>query len=128
MTTRSAGRPMLAAAALGALLGPAAARAQTSLFDAPRDFVAAASPFSLAVGDLDGDGAPDVASANFGSNDVAVLLGNHDGTLRAALTFPAGTNPHGLAAGDFNGDGRRDLAVANFGSNNISILIGSGGG
>ena len=33
-------------------------------------------PTSVAIGDLNGDGKPDLAAANFGSNTVAVMLAN----------------------------------------------------
>ena len=43
----------------------------------------------------DGDGAPDLAVPNYGSNTAGILPGNGDGTFQAALTFPtgAGTSP-----------------------------------
>jgi len=86
------------------------------------------NPWSVAVGDFNGDGIADVAIANYGSNNVSVLLGNGDGTFRAAPTLAAGTNPWFVAVGDFNGDRVPDLAVANFGSDNVSILLGNGDG
>ncbi len=42
-------------------------------------------PRSVAVGDINGDGVPDLTVGNSGSNNVSVLLGNGDGTFRAAL-------------------------------------------
>src|SRR5207249_2043776 len=60
--------------------------------------------------------------------NVAVLLGNGDGTFQAPLTFPVGTNPESVVVGDFNGDGKQDLAVANFDEKNfgpgtVSVLL-----
>ncbi|HEY6778658.1 MAG TPA: FG-GAP-like repeat-containing protein, partial [Thermoleophilaceae bacterium] len=43
-------------------------------FSAPTDFAAGDFPKSVAMGDLDGDGDLDLAVANFGSDDVSVLL------------------------------------------------------
>src|SRR5205814_6828161 len=83
---------------------------------------------SVAVGDDNGDGKPDLAVANFDSNPVSVLLGNGDGTLRAPLTLGVGNGPTSVAVGDFNGDGKPDLAVANFNSNTVSVLLGNGDG
>ncbi|MBZ5600040.1 MAG: FG-GAP-like repeat-containing protein [Acidobacteriia bacterium] len=85
-------------------------------------------PRSIAVGDFDGDGKLDVVVADFGSNNVSVLLGHGDGTFRPALNYRVGTGPQSVAVGDFNGDGKLDIAVANSGSNDLSILFGNGDG
>ena len=89
--------------------------------------------FAVAVGDVNGDGAPDVAVADQNST-VSVLLGNGPGTFQTAQTFPVGTFPYSVAIADFNGDGKRDLAVACAGASpdidpgNISVLLGNGDG
>jgi hypothetical protein len=88
-----------------------------------RSFAAGIAPVSVAVGDFNSDGRPDLAVANAASNDVSVLLGNGDGTFQAAQNFAVGIGPDSVAVGDFNGDGKPDLAVVNFGSGNISVLI-----
>src|SRR5437899_10030713 len=59
-------------------------------FRAPVAFGAGSSPVFVAVGDFDGDGAQDLAVANYHST-VSVLLGNGDGTFRAAMSFPVGS-------------------------------------
>jgi hypothetical protein len=68
------------------------------------------SPTSLALGDFNGDGIPDLAVSEFG---VDILLGNGDGTFKARVLAP-GFLPYieFFAVGDFNGDGKLDLAVA----------------
>ena len=81
-------------------------------FFAAGTFGAGSDPLSVAVGDFNGDGKPDLAVANSGSNNVSVLLGNGDGTFQAAVNYGAGTEPYSVAVGDFNGDGKPDLAVA----------------
>ncbi len=86
------------------------------------------SAYSVAVGDFNGDGKLDLATANYGSNNVSILLGNGDGTFQAAVNYGAGSYPISITVGDFNGDGKLDLATANYGSNNISILLGKGDG
>ncbi|HEV2348299.1 MAG TPA: choice-of-anchor D domain-containing protein [Terriglobia bacterium] len=87
------------------------------------------SPETVAVGDFNGDGKPDLAVPNSGSNTISILLGNGNGTFTAAATSPAtGSTPFQAAVGDFNGDGKLDLAVANFGSNTLTILLGNGDG
>src|SRR5206468_4236096 len=85
------------------------------------------SPRSVAIGDLNGDGRPDLAVANSGSNNVSALLGNGDGTfLQTAFNYAVGPGPVSLAIGDLNGDGRPDLAVANGGSYTVSVLLNTG--
>jgi hypothetical protein len=83
---------------------------------------------SIAVGDFNGDGQPDVAVTNSGANGVNVFL-NAGGCLSAVSAIPlTGDGPTSIAAADFNGDGKLDLAVANSGSNNVTILLGNGDG
>jgi uncharacterized repeat protein (TIGR01451 family) len=86
------------------------------------------TPREVAVGDFNRDGKPDVAVANTGANAVAILMGNGNGSLAAAVNFSVGTEPRSVALGHFNRDGTLDLAVANRGSNSVSILIGQGNG
>ncbi len=88
-----------------------------------------ANPVSIVVGDFNGDGKLDLATANNGSNNVTILIGNGMGGFAATSASPAaGTQPQGITAGDFNGDGKLDLAVANNGGNNVTVLIGDGTG
>src|SRR5207302_249957 len=125
MIRNSARLLLFVAAVLFFSLGfPTLAPAQMVSFIAHRDFVSGAGPVSVAAGDFNGDGKPDLAVANTGSNTVSVLLGNGDGTFQAAAFFAAGLNPQYVAVGDFNGDGKPDLAVANTGSNTVSVLLG----
>jgi hypothetical protein len=86
------------------------------------------SPPSVAIGDLSGDGKPDLVAANYGSNTVSVLLGNGDGTFGANVDYGTGSNPLSAAIADVNGDGKLDLAVANNGSTTVSVLVGNGDG
>ncbi len=83
-------------------------------------------PYSVALGDFNGDQTPDLAVANRGSNDISVLLGNSQGSFGAAINFTVGMTPVSMAVGDFNGDKKTDLIVANSGTNNVSVLLGNG--
>jgi hypothetical protein len=93
-------------------------------------FGVGANPESVAVGDFNGDGKPDLAVANWGNNNVSVLLGAGNGAFTQApgSPFAVGTRPTSLATGDLNGDGNVDLVVANNGSNNVTVLLGTGSG
>ena len=100
-------------------------------FIAPLAFDTGSVPWSVATGDFNGDGIPDLAVANYLTiGTVSVLLGTGDGGFGAALTFSAGSTPWSVATGDFNGDWILDLAVANgcFDCNTVSVLLGTGDG
>ncbi len=88
----------------------------------------------LATRSVDSNGvtvAPvDLVIANATTNNVAVLLGNNDGTFTEAPGSPyaAGTNPSSVVVADLNGDGNLDFAVTNKGDNSISFFKGDGTG
>jgi hypothetical protein len=86
----------------------------------------------VAVADVNGDGRPDLITANYGThgspaNSVSVLLGNGNGTFHSAVNFAAGSYPVSVAVADVNGDGRPDLVVANE-TTTVSVLLGNGNG
>jgi len=78
---------------------------------------------SVAIGDLDGDGKPDLAVSNAEPNTVSVLPGNGDGTFGPKVDFGTGFAPASVAIGDLNGDGKPDLVTANTGNNTVSVLL-----
>jgi len=87
-------------------------------------------PRSAAVGDLNGDGDLDVATANWNSGTASVFLGNGDGTLATGAHYGAGSgsDPNAVAAGDLDGDGDLDVAVPKYYSDNMGVLLGNGDG
>jgi hypothetical protein len=89
---------------------------------------AGAGPTSVAAGDFTGNGAQDLAIADYSTGKVTVLLANALGEFLPApgSPFTAGTHPVSIAV--FNYKGNASLAIANEGSNNMTILLGNGEG
>ena len=86
------------------------------------------TPRGLIIADVNGDGAPDLVTANGDTGDVSVLIADGSGSFAAAAGFVAGQFPNALAAGDVDGDGKLDLVTANADTLDISVLIGDGAG
>ncbi|WP_196292754.1 T9SS type A sorting domain-containing protein [Hymenobacter ruricola] len=85
-------------------------------------------PRGIAVADVNGDGKPDLLTANIGSNTVGVLLGTGTGSFGAVTTFGTGSQPCGIAVADVNGDGQPDIITANNGDDTVAVLLGTGTG
>jgi hypothetical protein len=122
--------PLLLAAAallLVGLIGPASSSAAV-YFKNRTDFTTEELPDSVAIGDLNGDGIPDLVVTNWGSGTVSVLLGTGHGNYEPQRSFAAGGRPDGVVIRDFNGDGVPDLAVTSETNNAVSILLGDGTG
>ena len=86
-------------------------------------FAGGTSPVDVEVGDLNGDGHLDLATANAGSNTASILLGDGMGNFTPDTGVSVGLKPQWLALADYNGDGWLDIASANFGSNDVSVLL-----
>jgi hypothetical protein len=99
------------------------------------------NPYGLVIADFNDDGDLDVATTNYVSGDVSVLLGNGDGTLQAETRYNIGTLPipsptngstseiaSGIAVADFNNDGDLDLAATCYAAGTSSVLLGNGDG
>ena len=92
------------------------------------NFTVGHGPHSVAVGDFNGDGLEDLATANSGSSNGSVLLGSGTGSFNPALNFATGLFPSSVAVGDFNHDNRLDLALGYFSGSNVSVMLGNGDG
>ncbi|MBW1808752.1 MAG: VCBS repeat-containing protein [Deltaproteobacteria bacterium] len=97
---------------------------------------AGSGPTHLVAGDFNADMIPDIATANWSGENVAVILGQgSDGVGNRTFSAPAyyavgatGVNPRSITSGDFDADGIEDLAIGNWYGNMISVLYGGGSG
>ena len=100
----------------------------TSSFSEKVDYITGSSPYSVSIGDLDGDGKPELTVANYGSATVSILRNNSsNGSITTSsfatkVDFTTGENPISVSISDLDGDGKSDLAVANYGSGTVSVF------
>jgi FG-GAP-like repeat/RTX calcium-binding nonapeptide repeat (4 copies) len=81
---------------------------------------------AIDVGDIDVDGVPDIAAANWTGNDVGVWYGNGDGSFTPrAVHYGMNTAVTDLALADFDGDGLLDVAVPNTEANATTAVAGA---
>ncbi|CAF2748592.1 unnamed protein product, partial [Rotaria sp. Silwood2] len=87
-------------------------------------------PYWITVGDFNRDNRLDIASSNYGMNNVGILLGCGNGSFDPVTTFYTGdgSSPLFVEARDFNDDGILDIAVVNYGTSDIVVLFGFGDG
>ena len=123
-------RPMLVIGGLllaAVLAGVAAAAAPIFAPASSSPVAVGTNPHSITAADLNRDGRRDLVTANYGSDNVSILLGDGTGGFSAS-SIPVGDGPLSVATGYFNHDLRLDLAVANAESDDVSILLGNGAG
>ncbi len=105
--------------------------------------LSAMAPQSVAVGDLNGDGKPDLVVTNTGpdlapGSTISVLINNGSGGFPTHVEYTTGFAPLAVTIADFNGDHKMDLAVANgcgldltcaaSSGGTVSVLMGNGNG
>lgn len=83
---------------------------------------------AVAVGDLDGDGKPDLATANHHSDSVSVLLNAGRGSFRTRRDYLVAAGPLSVAVADLNADGKLDVLTASASAAAVSVLLNKGNG
>jgi hypothetical protein len=110
------------------LLNTMADDAAEPSFADQQTFSAGQLPFSMAVGDLNGDGKVDFAVANGASNNVSILLnqtipGSSTLDFHEQKNFSTGASPRSVVIGDVNGDGKPDLGVTAQVAGDVEVLL-----
>ena len=84
----------------------------------------------VAIGDLNGDGKPDVVVANPSLNNVGVFLNTGNGTLGPGAFLAVAGRPDSVSLADVNSDGHLDLllVVVGSGTSQLQVMLGDGKG
>jgi hypothetical protein len=95
-------------------------------------FACGENPNDIAIGDMNGDGNPDLIIANTQTPYITILLGDGKGGFSPAPHSPFATTSrphvHGVAVGDFMGDGKLSVVTDSWGNDSIILLPGDGHG
>ncbi|HTW63738.1 MAG TPA: FG-GAP-like repeat-containing protein [Bryobacteraceae bacterium] len=104
----------------------------TGGFNSPVSYTPSEYPLAVSVGDVNGDGKPDLLAAVQDAQSnyyLAVLLNTGNGTFGPATLMSSEFGPSSIAIADFNGDGKGDLVVAHCcGATNMTYQQGNGDG
>jgi hypothetical protein len=89
------------------------------------------APFAVAIGDLNRDGKPDLAVANYSGqitdpsgDGLTFLLNDGHGRFRLGGKIATGRGSGDVATGDVDGDGFGDAVTANAGSGDVTVAFG----
>ncbi|MFI5251969.1 MAG: FG-GAP-like repeat-containing protein [Bacteroidota bacterium] len=100
----------------------------TNSFASKVDFATGMWPQNIAIGDVDGDGKPDIIVTNGDDNTISIFRNTSTcGSITAnsfapKVDFATGKWPYGIAIRDLDGDGKPDMIVVNYQSNTVSVF------
>lgn len=87
-------------------------------------------PTNFEISDLNNDGFLDIVSKSFGgfTQPLNILLGNSDGSFKAAVQYGDRGGEGTLVIRDFNDDGKLDAITSDYSSGIIYLSLGNGDG
>ncbi|UCD17105.1 MAG: VCBS repeat-containing protein [Candidatus Zixiibacteriota bacterium] len=91
-------------------------------------YAVGSAPYAVVAADFDRDGDADLATANFSSNNISILLNHGNGAFAAHTVYAVATGPLSVFAADLDNDGDADLVTSAWTSNQISVLLNDGSG
>ena len=100
----------------------------TSSFAPKVDFVTDNRPYHMSIGDLDGDGKPDLVLTNINSNSISIFRNTSvPGTISAGsfaprINFATANRPTAAVVADFDADNKPDIAIVNTYAHSISLF------
>jgi len=84
-------------------------------------------PYYIAIGDVSGDGNPDLITTHDDINLITTLLGDGRGGFAAAPASPfdVGRRAFKLVTADVTGDARMELVIGTEASDSVAVLLGN---
>lgn len=99
-------------------------------FEKLKTLTTGSSPISIAAGDLNGDGLPEIVSANYGNRNISVFKNvSSKGSIAFEKrinyqfkNYVLGAQPYSVSISDMDGDGKTDIVTGNFYSNSVTLF------